>query len=303
MFHGCGWFAMQGKKISPDMRREIEALSREGKTQREIAQLAHVCTDTVRTVERKSLGLRQPAKRTRGRLSAREKTRIAKLYEKEGKTITDICNRMRISRGSVTALIKRMGLVAGLPENKILALRKLGFTQREIACKLRLNYGNTFRWFRAHGFTQPRYAMTPQKIAAIDRAILNREATAISIAKNYSASYTYTLARAHVLLECERFLGISKPPLTSYFPSRPPRPMKRQAEMAPEKFVENFFPFKPRPGVLIGDAEIDLAARTLLQGHVLFFGKPVDETEYLSRLRTSVALHLARATQTEEWVN
>src|SRR6266568_3621301 len=57
---------MMGKKISPDMRREIEALSREGLPQKEIAARTNVCIDTCRMVE-KDLGLqRQPAKRTHG---------------------------------------------------------------------------------------------------------------------------------------------------------------------------------------------------------------------------------------------
>src|SRR5437879_5487852 len=131
---------MMGKKTSAEVRAEIERLSREGLPQKEIAVRTGVCTETVRSIERQLLGLRQPAKRTRGRLSEREKTRIAKLYEKEGKPITDICKRLHISRGTVAALIARVGLVAGLPEKKIVSMRHDGWTQTEIACKLRLNH-------------------------------------------------------------------------------------------------------------------------------------------------------------------
>src|SRR5258706_14364968 len=210
---------MMGKKISGETRREIEALSREGLPQKEIAGHAGICVDTVREVQ-KTLALQpHPHKHPRGQITAAEKRKIAKLYEKEGKLIKEIAARLSIRRDTVADIIKRAGLVPGLPERKLLALRRAGLTQPEIARKLRLNYRRVFRWFRAHGVRQPRYAMTPQKLAAIDDAILRREATAISIVNNYRASYTYTLARAHQLLECERFLGISNPPLTSYFPS------------------------------------------------------------------------------------
>ncbi|SRR6266487_1180812 len=295
---------MMGKKTPRETREQIEALSREGKTQREIAQLAHVCTETVRTVERKSLGLRQPAKRTRGRLSAREKTRIAKLYETEGKTITDVCNRMRISRGSVAALIARAGLVAGLPKKKILAMRADGWTQTEIARKLRLNYRRTFRFFRAHGFARPRCRrLTAADIVSIDCAILRRDGSASAIARTFSASYRYVLQRAHKLLECEKFLSTCKHPLESYYPSLRPLPAIKRGEMSAQRFVENFFPFQVRSGGVIGDGEIDVAARTLLEAHKLFFGAPQNEGQYLSALRHHVAAHLGLAPTENGWLH
>ena len=110
---------MMGKKSSVEVRAEIERLSREGKTQREIAARASLCIDTVRTIQR-ALGLRRPraAMRTRGPLSLQEKKEIARLYKK-GWLITSIGKRMRLTRGTVARHIKRMALAPpGLPEEK-----------------------------------------------------------------------------------------------------------------------------------------------------------------------------------------
>jgi len=210
---------MMGKKISPDTRREIEALSREGLSQKEIAARAGVCVDTVRTIERQSLGLRQPAKRTRGPLSQREKRTIAKLFCEEGKLIMDICQRMRLARGTVAAYIKREGLVPGLPERKLLAMKRDGWTQPEIARKLRLNRRRVFEFFRVHGFARPRYRRfqptTKQLIEIIDLAMAGNDSVK-SIAKKVALPYDPTLKLVHKIRRCSKFLPTAK--LDSYLP-------------------------------------------------------------------------------------
>src|SRR5947207_3922796 len=176
---------MMGKKSSVEVRAEIERLSREGKTQREIAARASLCIDTVRTIQR-ALGLRRPraAMRTRGPLSLQEKKEIARLYKK-GWLITSIGKRMRLTRGTVARHIKRMALAPpGLPEEKLLSMRRSGlFTQRQIARRLKLSYRRTFRFFRSHGYARPRCRrLTAADIVAIDAAILQRNASASAIA-------------------------------------------------------------------------------------------------------------------------
>lgn len=294
---------MMGVRTSDETRALVEALSRAGLlSQKEIAARCKVCIDMVRAVE-KSIGLqRQPAKRTRGRLSDTEKKKIAKLYCDEGQTVTDICKRLRLGRNTVAAHIKRMGLVAGLPARKMLALRRVGLSQRRIAAKLRLNYRAVFRWFRAHGYTRQRYRLTAAQILNIDSAILRRDGSAAAIAGRFDAPYHFVLKRAHQLLECERFLSTWKTPLESYLPSLRPLPAIKRGEMPAQRFVETFFQFEPRAGVVITDADVTLAAKILLEARKLFFGAPQNEGQYLSELQHCVAAHLGLG-YTTEWVH
>lgn len=296
---------MMGKKISTETRALIEALSREGKTQREISGRTKLCTETIRTIQ-KSIGLQpQPHKRTRGRLTQQEKKEVRRLYKK-GWLIESIAKRLNVTRNTVTRAMRAMGLprLRPLPETKILAMMRDRVPQRQIAKLLKVPYRRVFQFCRKHGFAHPRHVMTAAKIAAIDNAILNREATAFSIAKNYNASYTYTLKRAHQILGCQRFLGISNPPLTSYFPSRPPQPMKRDTMMSAEQFVRNFFPFSVRAGAVITDSDVTIAAQTLLEARRLFFGSPPNEAQYLAELSRFVAEHLHVAAHAREgWVH
>jgi hypothetical protein len=198
-----------------------------------------------------------------------------------------------------------MGLVPGLPERKILSLRKRGLTQRQICARLRLNYRRVYRFFRAHGFARPRCRrLTAADIVAIDSAILRRDGSASAIARTFSASYRYVLQRAHKLLECEKFLSTCKHPLESYFPSLRPLPAIKRGEMSAQRFVENFFPFQVRSGVVITDTDVATAAKILLEGRRLFFGAPQNEGQYLSELENFVAAHLGVAPTTEsKWVH
>lgn len=288
------------KKITSQVREQIETQSRTGKlTQKQIAAELGLCPESVGAVQ-KSLGLQpQPMKKTRGPLSEHEKRQIRRLHGK-GLRATEIAARMQLTRNTVGLAKRKMHLTTlpPLPESKILSLQREGVDQRQIARMLKVPYRRVAKFARANGYARPRHVMTPEQVAAIDDAILNREATAISIAKSHGASYKYVLHRAHLLLECERFLGISKPPLTSYFPSRP-SPIRLSETMSAEKFVERFFHFAPRPGVVIGDVEVGVAARILLHTRVLFFGRPQNEVEYLRELQNAVAAHLAHGVTSE----
>ncbi|SRR6266568_2945505 len=214
---------MMGKKISPDMRREIEALSREGLPQKEIAARTNVCIDTCRMVE-KDLGLqRQPAKRTRGPVTEQEKKEIRRLHKK-GWFITSIAKRLGVGHKTVASHIKRMGLVAlvpRLPEEKMLSMRRRGFTQREIARRLKLNRRRTFQFFRRNGFARPRYRRfqpsTKQLIEIIDLAMTGND-SAKSIARKLSLPYDSLLKLIHKIRQCSKFLPTAA--LSSYLPMK-----------------------------------------------------------------------------------
>ena len=58
--------------------------------------------------------------------------------------------------------------------------------------------------------------------------IFAREASAMALARKHRCSYKIVLALAHDLLQCTRFLPTWKQPLTSYLPSLPDAPLKKQ---------------------------------------------------------------------------
>lgn len=296
---------MIGPKITEQEQAQIEVLTRAGHTQTEIARALGLCRASVAAIQ-KSLGLQpQPFKETRGCLTKCEKRKIARLY-RNGLRVREIAERLHVTPNTVALAKKKMGfpVLPIMPEKKILALLQANVDQRQIARILKVPYRRIRLFARAHGFARPRHVLTPAQLAAIDEDILNREGSAKSISKRYKASYRYVLERAHLILECEKFLPTWKWPLSSYFPSRP-SPVKFHSEpMSAEEFVERFFHFAPRPGVIVGDHEVGVAAQILLHTRTLFFGRPPNESEYLRGLQQAVAAHLARAaTQDSPWTH
>jgi DNA-binding CsgD family transcriptional regulator len=170
---------------------------------------------------------------TRGRLSQREKTKIAKLIG-QGKTITEVAKTMQRNRSTVTRYKKRMHLATpGLPEDKILSMRRRGFTQRQIARRLKLSYRRTFRFFRQHGFARPHYQRfqpsTKQLIEIIDLAMTGNDSAA-SIARKLGLSYGPLLKLVHRIRRCSTFLPT--PTLSSYLP------MKHRDQIVPRACEE-----------------------------------------------------------------
>lgn len=178
-----------------------------------------------------------------------------------GERTMQIALQMHLTRNTVALAKKKMGLpvLPPVPAKKILALLLGGIDQRQIARILKFSYRRIRAFARAHGFARPRRTLTAAQVLAIDEAILNRQASAISIARKHNASYKYVLQRAHAVLACETFLPTWKRPLESYFPSRPPRPIRKRASEDGTASASRFLELLSRifPGGLPVPAEHD----------------------------------------------
>jgi DNA-binding CsgD family transcriptional regulator len=138
----------------------------------------------------------------------------------EGMNNTDIAAQMHITRNTVALAKRKLGLPVwpALPEAEVLRLLKTGMAPRAVAQKLGASYRGVTKFANANGFGRPRRKLSAAQKAKIDRMILRHEKSAQMIAKTCSASYKFVLRRAHVLLDCLKFLPVHKDPLRSYFP-------------------------------------------------------------------------------------
>jgi hypothetical protein len=137
-----------------------------------------------------------------------------------GLSNTAIAAQMHITRNTVALAKRKLGLPVwpALPEAEILELLRGGMAPRAVAKTLRVSIPRTTKFAHSHGFGRPKRELSSAQKARIDTMILRRERSAAMIAKACHASYKYALARAHTLLQVERFLPVHKDPLRSDFP-------------------------------------------------------------------------------------
>lgn len=159
----------------------------------------------------------------RWHLSVEEKRQIAKLSA-QGRSQTDIARAMHITRPTVELNLKKLGLPTRVPllhQEKILALLTKGVERRKIARSLGVSYRKVYAFAREHGFARAkRQPLSSERMAWLCDDVANRRGSAASLAKKYSVPYKLVLQLAHSMLECERFLPIRQPPLSSYFPMK-----------------------------------------------------------------------------------
>jgi hypothetical protein len=167
------------------------------------------------------------------RLTEEERQEIRRL-RLEGLRNVDICRKLGLNRNTVHKSFVKMNLPVTrrppVPEKKVLALLEKRVEWRTIGRTLHVSHRSVAEFARAHGYARPRKELTPGQRMRLIEDVLSRSASAAALAKKHHASYKTVLALAHDLLKCERFLPSWRTPLTSYFPSRPPKPMKAQQD-------------------------------------------------------------------------
>jgi hypothetical protein len=213
------------------------------------------------------------------RLTLEERAEVVTL-RRAGLHIGEISYKLGVNRNTVGKWIVKAGLPISrrppIPEKKakqMLALLRKRVERRKIGRMLGISHRAVREFANANGFAQPKKEPTKEQILATVSAILAREGSGAAIAKKYGVPYKRTLAMAHNLLQCERFLPTWKRPLESYFPSRPPEPMKKEAEPSPQH----------------GDGEANFI------GLVDFITKQMDgapkDPDELSKLLLGICLH------------
>jgi|SRR5580704_122386 transposase-like protein len=167
------------------------------------------------------------------KLSGEEKKEIVRLHC-EGLRNVEICRELKLNRNTVHLALVKAGLRITrrppLPEKKVLELLRKGIGSRTIGKMLKVSHRHVLEFARKRGFCKPKKEVSQATITLAVGAILRREGSASAISKRFGMPYGRTLAMAHALLQCERFLPTWKHPLSSYFPSRPPQPMRKEAE-------------------------------------------------------------------------
>jgi transposase-like protein len=165
------------------------------------------------------------------KLSAEEKKEIVRLHG-EGLRNVDICHALTLNRNTVHLALVKAGLRITrrppLPEKKVMELLRKGVGARTIGRMLKVSHRHVLEFARQRGFCKPRKEVGQATVLLVVDEILKRKASAMAIAKKHNMPYKRVLEMAHRLLQCEKFLPTWKHPLSSYFPSRPPEPMKPQ---------------------------------------------------------------------------
>jgi hypothetical protein len=152
-----------------------------------------------------------------------------------------MCRKLNVNRNTIHKALVSMGLPITrrppLPEQKVLELLEKSVGFRTIGKTLGVSQRSVTEFARAHGYGCPRKQLSAAQLAHLIGDILDRTASAAALAKKHNASYKLVLELAHRLLKCERFLPSWRTPLSSYLPSRAPRPIKEQHDHAPDTFV------------------------------------------------------------------
>jgi hypothetical protein len=97
-----------------------------------------------------------------------------------------------------------------------------------IAKCLKVSYRRSRTLAHEHGFGKPRKELSAAQLQALVADITNRRASAMALVKKHKCSYKIALSLAHQLLACERFLPSWRTRLSSYLPSLPDQPPKKQ---------------------------------------------------------------------------
>lgn len=228
------------------------------------------------------------------------RARIKQLW-RESKSAAYIMRACNVTFNTVVAWRERRLRV--FPEKKILKLLAQGLAPTTIARRLKYPRRTVVKFARQNGFASPLRPWTAEQLAVVSKDILARRGTAAAIAKRHRVSYKKTLALAHVLLECQRFIPSEKWPLESYYPSKLSQSPFADAKQEPDVFVTSLqnllngmfggkFPYGP-----VHDA---LFVRAMLTGLAEKLAPPQEVLEVVGAGLTRAVSALRGQ---EQWVN
>jgi len=218
-----------------------------------------------------------------------------------GQKQKQIAQSLRLCKGTVAKIERENGLQrhpgfvpTRQQEKNVVALFKAGWGQPRIVkatgvpghivYEIRDRHGLR----RAPGTAYARYRFTTPQLRAIRRRIRQSER---AIAHEFGVTHSWLKAFRRGMWNNSGEQHWRRKKLAA------------PQEISADKFVETYFQFAPRPHAVLSADDIQRAAELCLKLRTEFFGKPADETEYLSGLRSAVAAHLGCATENGAWVH